>query len=126
MTCSAHEGDPAELIINESSQEADTLIAMSTHGRSGINRWVMGSVTDKVLHGVNEPLLIVRSQEGNPPASIEANNVILPLDGSALAEQVLPHAVALAKALRATVTLLRTTDISYYTQMGGGLSRFDV
>ncbi len=118
VTCSAHEGNPSELIINESSQEADTLIAMSTHGRSGINRWVMGSVTDKVLHGVNEPLLIVRSQEGSPPASIKANNIILPLDGSALSEQVLPHAVSLAKALGASVTLLRSTDISYYTQMG--------
>ena len=118
VTCSAHEGNPSELIINESSREADTLIAMSTHGRSGVNRWVMGSVTDKVLHGVDAPLLIVRSQEGSPPASIEANNIILPLDGSALSEQVLPHAVSLAKALGASVTLLRTTDISYYTQMG--------
>ncbi len=118
VTCSAHEGNPSELIINESSREADTLIAMSTHGRSGVNRWVMGSVTDKVLHGVNTPLLIVRSQEGSPPASIDANNIILPLDGSALSEQVLPHAVSLAKALGASVTLLRTTNISYYTPMG--------
>ena len=115
VTCSAHEGNPSELIINESSREADTLIAMSTHGRSGINRWVMGSVTDKVLHGVDAPLLIVRSQEGSPPASIEANNIILPLDGSALSEQALPHAVSLAKALGASVTLLRSTDISRYT-----------
>ena len=117
VTCSANEGNPAELIINESSREADTLVAMSTHGRSGISRWVMGSVTDKVLHGVNAPLLIVRSQEGSPPASIEATNIILPLDGSALSEQVLPHAVSLAKALGASVTLLRTTHISY-TPMG--------
>ena len=43
---------------------------------------------------------------------------ILPLDGSALSEQVLPHAVALAKGLEASVTLLRTTNISYYTEMG--------
>ncbi len=118
VTCSAHEGNPSELIINESSREADTLIAMSTHGRSGVNRWVMGSVTDKVLHGVDAPLLIVRSQEGSPPASIEANNIILPLDGSALSEQVLPHAVSLAKALGASVTLLRATDIFYYTPIG--------
>ncbi len=118
VTCSAHEGNPSELIINESSREAETLIALSTHGRSGINRWVMGSVTDKVLHGVSAPLLILRSQEGNPPASLEANNIILPLDGSALSEQVLPHVVSLAKALGASVTLLRTTDISYYTPMG--------
>ena len=118
VTCSAHEGNPSEHIINESSRETDTLVAMSTHGRSGINRWVMGSVTDKVLHGVNVPLLILRSQEGNPPASIEAKNIILPLDGSALSEQVLPHAVSLAKALGASVTLVRATDIPSYVAMG--------
>ena len=37
------------------------LIAMSTHGRSGISRWAFGSVTDKVLRGGNKPVLIVRA-----------------------------------------------------------------
>ncbi len=114
VTCSAHEGNPADLIINEASREPDSLIAMSTHGTSGINRWVMGSVTDKVLHAVNAPLLIVRSKAGSPKAKIELSTIIVPLDGSALSEQVLPHAVSLSKALGSAVTLLRAPHLPHY------------
>lgn len=125
VTCSAHEGSPADLIINEASREPDTLIAMSTHGRSGINRWVMGSVTDKVLHAVDAPLLIVRSKEGSSEVSVELGTIIVPLDGSALSEQVLPHAVSLAKALGSAVTLLRATHFPHYVPMDYPASMYD-
>jgi nucleotide-binding universal stress UspA family protein len=104
------EGDPASAIVGEAEREPGTLIAMSCHGRSGITRWVAGSVTDQVLQATTTPLLIVRSQE---PESLELNvyltDLIVPLDGSDLAEQVLPLAVELAKELDLKVTLLRVT-----------------
>jgi nucleotide-binding universal stress UspA family protein len=54
-------GSPADQIIDYAEANAIDLIAMSTHGRSGIGRWVFGSVTDKVLHSGNTPVLTVRA-----------------------------------------------------------------
>ena len=110
VSCTAEAGDPTAWIVSEAKKEPGTLIAMSTHGRSGATRLMLGSVTDKVLHSSNTPVLVLRPRNENPYVSeINLRNVIVPLDGSSLAEQVLPHVVFLAKALDLTVTLLRVT-----------------
>jgi len=54
-------GSAAEEIITFADDTDIDLIAMSTHGRSGIGRWVFGSVTDKVLHTGDTPVLTVRA-----------------------------------------------------------------
>jgi nucleotide-binding universal stress UspA family protein len=54
-------GLPPDQILDYSEANAVDLIAMSTHGRSGIGRWVFGSVTDKVLHAGEIPVLVVRA-----------------------------------------------------------------
>lgn len=62
-------GQPAEEIITYAAKSGCDLIAMSTHGRSGIGRWVYGSVADKVLRSSSIPVLLVRAQEaGAKPA----------------------------------------------------------
>ena len=102
------QGDPASWIIGEAEKEPGTLIAMSTHGRSGVARWLLGSVTDKVLHATTTPLLIVRSSEPpNPVSEVQLKTMIVPLDGSVLAEQVLLHVAILAKVLDLEVKLVR-------------------
>ena len=53
-------GRPAERITEYALKEQVDLIAMSTHGRSGFSRWMLGSVADKVLRGVTLPVLVVR------------------------------------------------------------------
>lgn len=58
------QGHPAESIIDFAKTEGIDLIAMSTHGRSGISRWVFGSVADKVLHAAETPVLLVRASGG--------------------------------------------------------------
>ena len=55
------DGSPAEQIIDYARTNAIDLIAMSSHGRTGIGRWVFGSVTDKVLHAGDLPVLVVRA-----------------------------------------------------------------
>jgi nucleotide-binding universal stress UspA family protein len=57
-------GPPADQIIDYAEANEIDLIAMSTHGRSGISRWVFGSVTDKVLHSGNTAVLTVRAGKG--------------------------------------------------------------
>ncbi len=102
------EGSPPQCIAAEAEREPDTLIAMSSHGRSRIARWVLGSVADKVLRDTSCPLLIIRATEsGAVSYPAKAANLIVPQDGSALSEQALPHAAALARALKAKVHLIR-------------------
>jgi len=54
-------GNPAEEILDYAKRNNIELIAMATHGRSGVGRWVRGSVADKVLHGSPVPGLLVRA-----------------------------------------------------------------
>jgi nucleotide-binding universal stress UspA family protein len=54
-------GDPADKIVEYADDKSVSLIAMSTHGRTGLTRWVLGSIADKVLHGASIPILLVRS-----------------------------------------------------------------
>ncbi len=54
-------GDPAETICNFAEENEIDLIAMSTHGRGGITRWSLGSVTDKVVRGSTKPVLLIRA-----------------------------------------------------------------
>ena len=54
-------GLAAETIIDYARHNPIDLIVMATHGRSGLQRWVYGSVADKVLRGANQPILLVRA-----------------------------------------------------------------
>ncbi len=109
-------GTPAEHIVEFAGKDANTLIVMCTHGRSGTDRWVMGSVTDKVLHATANPLLIVRSKpQESAPTTANIDSIILPWDGSEVAEEIWPHAIALSKGLGVKLHLIHTIpqDLSH-------------
>jgi nucleotide-binding universal stress UspA family protein len=57
-------GNAAEEILKAAEEINADLIAMSTHGRSGLRRLAFGSITDKILHGASVPVLMVRAPEG--------------------------------------------------------------
>ena len=106
------EGDPVEAIAEEADKDEQTLIAMSTHGRSGVGRWLMGSVTDRVVREGKHATLIVRAQAGDVTSSSpRLSRVLLPVDGSPLSEAALPHAAAMAQALGCGVTAIRAVPI---------------
>jgi len=112
IQCSVAPGNPAEVIVDKAAADRHTLIAMTTHGRSGINRWLIGSVADKVLHAAANPLLLVRAGE---TAAVQGTAVwqrmIVPLDGSPLAERVIPHAADLAGPLGLEIVLMRVFGV---------------
>jgi nucleotide-binding universal stress UspA family protein len=60
-------GPVAETILDYAKDHAVDLIVMTTHGRSGLSRWVWGSVADKVLRAAPIPVLLVRSQTQESP-----------------------------------------------------------
>jgi nucleotide-binding universal stress UspA family protein len=62
-------GSPAETIIHYATENQIDLIVMCSHGCSGVRRWVLGSVTDKVLRGTDVPVLLVRADVQRRTAS---------------------------------------------------------
>jgi nucleotide-binding universal stress UspA family protein len=79
---------------------------MSTHGRTGIGRWLMGSVADRVLQVTDSPLLLVRGTSGDTTHTIaHFERVLLPLDGSALAESAFDTATWVASSLRVPLVI---------------------
>lgn len=108
VQCSAQVGEPADVIVDRGSAEAGTLIAMATRGRSGLQRWVLGSVADKVLRTATNHLLLAHPAEpakGSTAAPLKT--VVVPLDGSSLAEKALPLVVTLAKKMNLELILIR-------------------
>ena len=95
-------------MTEKAAADKNTVIVMATHGCSGIQRWLLGSVADKVIHGATNHLFLVRaSEQGKPDGEAALKTVIVPLDGSPLAEQVLPGVVDLAKKMKLKVVLMR-------------------
>ena len=119
VRCHVEQGRPEDIIIAAASADRATLIAMATHGRSGVTRWLLGSVTEKVLRGTVNPLLVVRAP-GNSKTDGEAalRSVIVPLDGSDIAETILSPVAALAKALDLQVLLIRVYGLPLPTYGG--------
>jgi nucleotide-binding universal stress UspA family protein len=108
---SAHvlEGPIAETLQEHALGNGCDLIVMTTHGRGPVSRFWLGSVADQLVHRVPMPLLLIRTREGTPSpiAELEVRNMLVALDGTSAAEQILEPAGALAKLMEASCTLLR-------------------
>jgi nucleotide-binding universal stress UspA family protein len=101
-------GDTAAVVMalrRYASQRRADLIVLTSHGRGGINRAWLGSVTDRLVRRARVPVLMVRATAD--PAGSDLEHLLIPLDGSALAEQIAPLALGLAVVAGARVTLLR-------------------
>jgi nucleotide-binding universal stress UspA family protein len=94
------EGRPDEAILAVSDEVGADLIVMSTHGYSGVTRWVLGSVTEKVLRASQVPVFVVRG-------STSVQKMLVPLDGSALSEKAIEPALQVARALGADIVLFQ-------------------
>jgi nucleotide-binding universal stress UspA family protein len=110
--CVVEQGQADQIIVEKAARDKETLIGMATRGRSGIHRWLMGSVAEKVLRGATNPLLLVRGdEEGKSEGVATLKSIIVPLDGSKLAESVLPRAIDLAKKLGLEIVLTRAYQL---------------
>ncbi|HET7038160.1 MAG TPA: universal stress protein [Thermomicrobiaceae bacterium] len=109
-------GDPAEQIVEGLSKLPGAMAVMTTHGRTGIGRWIFGSVADRVVHAGVAPVLLIRS--GNPAPTV-LRQIMVPLDGSALSETALPLAEQLAHDFNATLELVRVVETSAMYGMFG-------
>lgn len=111
-------GFAAHEILEAASEEKASLIALSTHGRGGLERWVLGSVAEKVLQGSPLPVLVSRSL----PLSISRGKLestpirkfLVPLDGSRMSLGSLAPVLELARRVDAHVTLLHVDEPTPY------------
>lgn len=95
-------GDPAREIL-AAEREGDLLV-MTSHGATGLQRFLLGSVADRVLRYGRAPVFLARAF--HPPATV-LSPILVPLDGSEQAEAILPYATLLARTLGADLKLLR-------------------
>ncbi len=120
VTARNENGAAAEVIIETAAADKNSLIVMATHGRSGLDRFLLGSVAEKVLRATSNPLLLVKASEPMAPeGEAPLTSIVVPLDGSELAEGVLPAVEDLAKKLALEVVLIRAFAIPYGANSAG-------
>ena len=116
-----YRGSPVEVIVEEVQARRVDVVVMSTHGRSGLSRWIYGSVADGVLRSAAAPVLLVPTAcRGTWPVDHTAR-ILVPLDGSPLAEDVLAPVSDLAEALGAEMLLLRVVQSASYPYASGAV-----
>lgn len=105
--------------VLEASADVD-LVLIATHGRTGVARWWLGSVADVIIREAGCPVLVIGpnvSQELSP----RVKRILLPLDGSAEAEEALPVATWIAGLTGAELDIVRSlslTPVAYDPGMG--------
>ena len=103
-------GRPAAGIVSEAQRLGVDLVALSTHGRSGVQAWAHGSVADEVLHTSRTPVMLVRPGDRWAAAPHDVERVIVPLDGSDEAEEALRVAEPLAVGAGLPIALGRCVE----------------
>jgi nucleotide-binding universal stress UspA family protein len=103
------QGNPAQTIVEYADQFDQDLVVMPTHGREGISRYLIGSVSEKVVRLSPVPVLTVRMR---PDETLEFpyENILVPTDGSTTATHAAEHVLTLAAALDATVHVLSVVE----------------
>jgi len=107
------DGNPAEAIVDFARKWGHKPIVMATHGRSGIGRWAVGSVADKVVRAaINSPVILIRGKKARPDVRQKRllRKALVPLDGSKPSQAVIPYISQLATKLDMELTILQVVQ----------------
>jgi nucleotide-binding universal stress UspA family protein len=112
-------GDPASEILKAAEAFGPSLIALASHGHSGVTRWIRGSTAERVLAGARHPVLVANpiglpteqwwgadAPSAELARATELQKILVPLDGSEAAAAILPLVRDIAQAHDSEVTLL--------------------
>lgn len=112
VTASFLDGAVGKTLETHVTRRAPSLVVMATHGRGGLSRAWLGSVADRVVRHVQVPVLLVRPEPGHAATGEEAafRRVLVPLDGSKLAEQAIAPALALGGPGEVEYTILTVVE----------------
>lgn len=115
-TTSVEQGTPAKTITDYADREGHDLIAMPTHGREGLSRYLLGSVTGKVVRLASIPVLTAPIDEDG--FEFPYGGILLPTDGSDTALRAARHGLDFAAELGADVHVVSVTDGSLLASAG--------
>lgn len=103
------DGDVVSALKDFSARKSIDLVVMSTHARGAIGRFWLGSVADTLVSQLALPILLVRAHEGKPDFAreLDMHRIVVPLDGTAVAEQMLASASEVARLFDAELHLVR-------------------
>lgn len=116
--------EPTREIPEIAAYEYTDLIMMTTHGRNGLSRLLLGSASANIIHNAKMPIIALRPKQTKEPISLETllansedNNgpIVLTLDGSSKAELVVEPAIALARLTNAPIHLINV--LNFQTQL---------
>ncbi len=122
------EGAVAPALADHIAARGHDLVVMTTHGRGGFARFWLGSTADALIRHITTPVLLLRP--GDQPAERASEpaftHILIPLDGSQLAEQIIPPATALGQLSDAAYTLLQVVEPSELMRHGADADVRDV
>jgi nucleotide-binding universal stress UspA family protein len=126
LTTALLDGDMVPVLRAYAEENGIDLVVMSTHGRGALGRFWLGGVAEDFMRKMTRPVLLVRPQEGKTDLRLQPalKSILLPLDGSALAEQVIDQAMTLGQPFDARFRLVRVTKPMLrptYLPEGGGI-----
>jgi nucleotide-binding universal stress UspA family protein len=109
---------PEEAILRTAHEGNFDLIAMTTHGRMGFERWMMGSVTEQVLRAAEVPLLVLHSFKRTPEGAsvplagepVSFKSILVPIDVGQASLDILPWIERMAKVFGSEIALLHVMD----------------
>jgi len=110
------DAEPVEAVMQTLDQKRTDLVVMSTHGYSGFKSWMLGSVTESVLHRSNVPVFVIRQKMDDfidptrPEAKPNIRHILCPCNSTMAAGRALQVAGAIAGRFNAQLTVLRTLD----------------
>ncbi len=110
------EAHPVDAILQAAVQEQADLIVMGTHGRTGWQRFTLGSVTERVVRSATVPVFVVRQKErefidvSHPEAMPRIQRILCPVNFTPVAQQALHYAAAIAARFGAKVTALHIDE----------------
>ncbi len=107
---SVRDGSPADLIGKAATTGDVDIVILSTQTRSRLSRWVLSHVTIDVIHQTTPPLLLIRPTDVWRSTRTRFQRLLVTLDGSETAEQVLPHVHEIASKFRSQVTLMSAPE----------------
>lgn len=104
IECTVLDGPVAEAIDHHIHDTCTDLVVMTSHGRGGLGRLVLGNTADQLVRRLEVPVLVIRATKDLRPVA-EQHRILVPLDGSALSDSIMEQVKAIARATRSELML---------------------
>ncbi|WP_049996153.1 universal stress protein [Halococcus sediminicola] len=111
-------GRPADAIVEYADEHDVDFISMGTHGRTGVSRYVAGSVTERVVRQASCPVLTAKAVECSELTG-DYGDVLIPTDGSDAASIAIGHGIEIAKRAGARIHAVNIVDVGAITLTPG-------